>query len=165
MGGFYVVVLSAVAALCGCSVAHEISDTHPYAKSLLVTCTTSWPIYLYGSRWESGYWVFTEKIKGYAGPAPTQIAELSEPAMTLLPGTTITGTHLKFESTMGTGPAIWIYGIAHPPSGEDQRVRDVVELVGIDLVEWQKEHPFRLLPPVSEYVKKSTKGEPKWCEP
>jgi hypothetical protein len=163
MRGFYVVVLSTLAALCGCSVAHDISDTHPYSKSLLVTCTTNWPIYLYGSRWESAYWVFTEKIKGFVGPA--QIAEVSEPALTLPPGTTITGTHLKYESTFGTGPAIWIYGIAHPPSGEDQRVRDVVEDVGVDLVDWQKEHPFRLSPSVSEYVKRSTKGKPEWCEP
>ena len=41
----------------------------------------------------------------------------------------------------------------------------VVELVGIDLVDWQKEHPFRLSPSVSEYVKRSTKGKPEWCEP
>jgi len=154
-------VLTIAISSTGCSTSRDVTKLHPHAASLLRSCTTDAPIYLYGNRRERAYHVFTQKITGYHGPLNTP--EVSEPTMSLPAGTLLIGTKLRYESTIGTGPAIWIYGVARPPNGEEQQVRDVVDLVGIDLVEWQKKHPFQPLPPASEYLKRSTQSEPDWC--
>jgi hypothetical protein len=153
-------LILATSLLSGCSHTRDITDLHPFSGSLLVSCTIEWQTYLYKGSWHTSYSIFTETIKGYG--AGGQIVETA-PNLILPPGTTIIGTKLKFESTMASGPGIWIYGNARAPAGTTIPVTTLVESVGPDLVDWQKQHRFRLLPSVSEYLRDVKVSKPPWC--
>src|SRR5262245_24608143 len=92
--------------LAGCATSEDVTDIHPFSSTLLQTCVTAWPVYLYDEDRKNGYHLFDSKYS--YGIEPNVV--VAEPEVTLPAGTTLTVKRVNLVTSMAGGPSIYISG-------------------------------------------------------
>jgi len=147
--------------IAGCATTEDVTSRHMHARSLMEPCVATEASYLYASENSQYFTVFRSKMVSYRGASQKRI--VSEPDHILTAGTVFKGSHLALEHSMTVAAGIWLYGTATTPNEEVYKVRDLIETVGIDLVEWQAEHGAFSRPAASDYLARVSQQQAAWC--
>jgi hypothetical protein len=157
----FLLVLSGLAS--GCATSRPVESSHPYASELLAPCVTRAPLYLYAENERQSFWVHKQRMVSYQYSDEGRIERVYHPNHIVPAGTTIRGEGLSLESSMSMAAGIVINGTVELPSGVRLAVRDLVESVAIDLVEWQEEHGRMAVPSEKDYIRRVTARSAPWC--
>lgn len=136
--------------MSGCASIRDVTSQHTHKASLMEACVSSISTYLYGSAVSGTYAVFATPIESYRGSNFERVVDL--PDHELPPSTIYEGSRLTLEHSTTVAAGIWLYGTATTPGGGVYQVRDLVETVAIDLVDWQRRHGRSSRPSTDDHL-------------
>jgi hypothetical protein len=129
----------------------------------MAPCIATETSYVYASESSEYFSVFRSKMVSYRYRGDSRERIVREPDHVLPAGTVFEGSHLALEHSMTVAAGIWLYGTATTPAGEVYKVRDLMESVAINLVEWQAENGPLSRPATADYLARVSQQQAAWC--